>query len=377
MNLLEFIASLSPLPFVDLNKPKEPSDGMTIELSDTCRKNYKSGKFCEAHYQAMASGSKDGSLVQCPYGFASVKFTATNLSFALTGFVPYPRLGGSKEPIVAKRHSQVKVASERVKKVGLRLLEVIHRYLDMEKETKQRLLELENLTIKNQSMGLHEIRKLNRSIKHAAERLCKKDCPEDPDKAQKELVTIFKSSELMSREFDVIEILSDATQTKLPHNIVSDLYRIFDMCVKIYREVAGGRKILLRAPNNYSPRVPACDKTFHIIPSVFIENALKYSLPGSEIRITIEPADEPQRCVVTVVNESEGQQILDNRIFERGYRANSLKDGSGIGLYVAQLVAEQHNTEIKVESIPLTATRVKHTFTVAFRTTTDKYIRKS
>jgi signal transduction histidine kinase len=285
---------------------------------------------------------------------------------ALTGFIPFPRLGGSKERIEARRHNNAKIATGAVKKSALGLA-----------QTQQHFLKLEESVLQSHSMALHEIRKLNRTVKHNAERLCRQASPEDIDKAPKELVTIYKTSELMSNEYDVIEVLANLTQAELPLNRVSELYKVFDKCVRIYKAVAGGRRLLLRAEYGYSPRIVVSDKTFHIIPSVFIENALKYSLPGSEIRITLEPDSNNENCILTVTNESEGNQQLDDRVFQRGFRASSLIDGSGNGLYVAQAIAKQHNTQITVESTLLSSSRVKHTFTVAFKTTHEKFVRKT
>ena len=173
----------------------------------------------------------------------------------------------------------------------------------------------------------------------------------------------------MSYEFDVIELLANANLATLPLNTTIEPYRIFDKCVHIYNSmIQGGRKLTLHAPYNYHPTMVACDKTFHIIVSVFIENALKYSVAGSEIRIEFNPDPAGKLCVVTVASESEGNQILDERVFSRGYRASTYGDGSGNGLFVAQLIAQQHNTEITARSTIISPTRVRHTFALPLNT---------
>jgi len=124
---------------------------------------------------------------------------------------------------------------------------------------------------------------------------------------------------------------------------------------------------VLDAADGFFPRIAACDKTLPIIPSVFIENAFKYSAHGSQIRICIDPHQGGEYCLVSVTNESEGQQILDERVFLKGYRANTHRDGSGNGLYVAQLIAKQHGAKISVQSVLVSSTRVRHTFRLAFK----------
>ena len=366
MNPFERISHLSPLPIIDLTKPPElPEDGLLIPITDTCKKHFSKGGECERHYLRIAKLMRDNEPIQCPFGFASMAFRGGGVVAAITGFVPYPRLGGSREQQLAKKHPEVKVGTESVQRAILRLI-----------RAQERFSEVENAVTKSQSMALHEIRKFNRTIKHQAERLCKKESPDDPDKASKEVVTIYKTSELMSHEFDVIQVLAEAGQAMLPLNTVSELYRIFDKIVRIYNGTSGGRRVTLRSASGFYPRVVASDKTLHILPSVFIDNALKYSSPGSETRITLEPDNTNECCIVTVTNESDGQQILDNRVFLRGYRASPMGDGSGNGLYAAQLIAQQHNTKIEVESVLLGPYKSRHTFRIKFRCTTDTFFHK-
>lgn len=318
------------------------------------------------HYRQLASGGLRSDVIQCPFGFASAPFNVGGAKAAVTGFIPYPRHGGNQERILAKRHKETHFSVDAVKRVISGLI-----------ATHEHLLEVEQEIVRAHSMALHEIRKFNRTIKQNAERLCKQASPDNVDHAPKEMLNIYKTAELMSNEYDVIEILADASQATLPVNTVSEIYKMFDKCVKIYNAVAGGRKIILRASGNYSPRVAASDKTLHIIPSVLIENALKYSLPGSDIRINIDPDEtDGQRCIVTVTNDSPGNQELDDRVFQRGVRFSSTGDGSGNGLYVAQLIANQHKTRITINSKVLNPTTVRHTFVVPFRTTNERYLRK-
>ncbi len=359
MKSFDRVAGMSPLPIVDLSRPSSPQDGLFLQLTSSCRNNLAKGDLCRQHYESLITEKNESNkLVQCPYGFSSFPFKSSGMKAALTGFIPFPREGGSKEKIMAKRHTNARIATDQVARVALGLLKADSHFTQTEQNV-----------IDNYSLALHEIRKLNRNVKQTAERLCKEESKNDPERARKELVRIWKTAELMSNEFDVIEVLANANQATLPLNTVIDLYRIFDKCVRIYNPLAvGGRRLILRSEQGYSPRIPACDKTFHILPSVFIENALKYSCPGSDTRINIESGPEDRQCVVTISNECEGQQILDDRIFERGYRANQHREGSGNGLYVAQLIAQQHKTSISIQSQVIGLNKVRHSFRVLFKT---------
>jgi hypothetical protein len=377
MNQFDKIAQYSALPIVDLNHPGRPHDGLSVPLTDSCRKHLTKGDACIRHYEEMvASGTEPGSLVSCPFGFASVAFRAGDIFGALTGFIPYPRLGGTNERIVAKRHKEARVTIDAITGAILTLKEVSQRFEQIEDEAERRLFSVENEakrllheidieTAKKHSMALHEIRKLNRTVVQTAERLCLEQSPQSPEQADSRIVNIWKTAELMSKQFDVVEILANESLTKLPVKTPSQLYKIFDKCVRVFQTVRGPRSLFLQAPQNYSPRIHVCEKTFPIIPTVLISNALKYSKPNTEVRVILEP--DGGSCVASVISVSEGQMPLDDSIFQRGVRISSDSDGSGNGLYVAQLVARQHATKITVQSIPDSHNNVKHIFRVPFR----------
>jgi K+-sensing histidine kinase KdpD len=349
------ISHISPLPIVDLETDFVPQDGWMFALSSTCRRHLIEGSKCYEYYRTLAGDKTVLSLHQCPFGFATMKFISGNSNMAVTGFVPFPRLGGSAEKILSKRHANYKFDVTHVEKMILNL-----------RKSRGNLQKVEEETVENYSMALHEIRKLNRTVVQNAERLCRKESPSEPENASKELVSIWKAAELMSRQFEVIEILANQEHAALPLNTTSDLYRLFDKCVKVFETIGVKRRFSLYAiPNSYSPKVEACDKTIPIIPTVLIENAIKYSIPDSEIRIKLEQMGE--NCFVNVSNLSANPKPLNDYIFQRGVRATSDKDGSGNGLYVAQLIAHQHNTSIRVQSVPFKA-GMKHTFSLNFKT---------
>lgn len=82
-----------------------------------------------------------------------------------------------------------------------------------------------------------------------------------------------------------------------------------------------------------------------------LDNACKYSRPGSDVRVSIGPANEA--VAVRVWNNGgaipSAEQI---RIFDRFYRgvnARSQTPGSGLGLYVARKIALAHGGNLNLE----------------------------
>jgi two-component system sensor histidine kinase KdpD len=85
-----------------------------------------------------------------------------------------------------------------------------------------------------------------------------------------------------------------------------------------------------------------------------VDNAWKYSTPGSRIRIAA--AVEEKNVVLTV--ESSGDEIADNErelIFAKFYRGvvrRSSIEGTGVGLAVARAIANAHGGSIRLDSEP-------------------------
>lgn len=235
MDVLSAIKKLSLYPIVDLNEIKLPIDGIIVSVNQECRVNFFRDNKCKDHYEILRNLSNlPDAPMQCPYGFCSYAFGNRHGLFALTGVIPFPRIGGKDEKRLSDNYKNLRVTVDQLKKASDAMLIIA---ATIEKS--------EDEAIQKYSMALHEIRKLNRAIKQTAERKCIQENPKDPDLANPEFVHIWKTSEIMSQQFNIIEILANENLTKLPLKTDASLYRIFDKCVHIYRPIAGNRKFKL------------------------------------------------------------------------------------------------------------------------------------
>lgn len=91
---------------------------------------------------------------------------------------------------------------------------------------------------------------------------------------------------------------------------------------------------------------------FSTIIRQFVDNALKYSYPGSEITISAE--ESASEIVISVHNEGDPIRIEDReRIFDRYYRCPEMEhkvSGTGLGLSIARTAAEAHGGHVWVIS---------------------------
>lgn len=139
--------------------------------------------------------------------------------------------------------------------------------------------------------------------------------------------------EIRAEQTDVVELARDAVAARRA---------IIDgRCV----EIAAGVPVL---------RAEIDPRLVKIAVHQLLDNALKYSPPDSPIQIRIQP--EAEAAAIEIVDHGPGIPAPErDRIFERFYRSPSvhhLIPGSGLGLSIAQRIAEAHRGSLTVTSEP-------------------------
>ena len=85
---------------------------------------------------------------------------------------------------------------------------------------------------------------------------------------------------------------------------------------------------------------------------VLLDNALKYSAPGSTVRVSLQPWG--RNCLLCVHSPGEGipKEELKNifKRFYRGDRARAMNGSYGLGLSIAESIVQAHKGKIWAES---------------------------
>jgi signal transduction histidine kinase len=83
-----------------------------------------------------------------------------------------------------------------------------------------------------------------------------------------------------------------------------------------------------------------------------IDNAVKYSPSGGEVRVRAEPIDG--RIRVEVADNGPGIPLEDQQLifekFGRSTASGGTKPGTGLGLFIARSIAEAHGGSLDVDS---------------------------
>lgn len=89
-----------------------------------------------------------------------------------------------------------------------------------------------------------------------------------------------------------------------------------------------------------------------ILVNNLLENAVKYSPPGSLISCTLAPENET--VVLRISDEGQGIPVNErNKVFRKFYRIGSEQTrstkGTGLGLYLCRKIADDHHAIIRIE----------------------------
>lgn len=126
---------------------------------------------------------------------------------------------------------------------------------------------------------------------------------------------------------------------------------------RVLAEAAG---IALTGDDGFTPCLVAGDyRALHRLLLVLLDNGIKYSGPGGAVRLHLEVRQQGARRMAVCEVRDDGIGIPPEdlpHIFERFYRASKDRSrkisGVGLGLSIAQVIAQRHGGEIQVESQP-------------------------
>jgi signal transduction histidine kinase len=144
----------------------------------------------------------------------------------------------------------------------------------------------------------------------------------------------------------------DAGKIRLERESI-DVADLLKKILEHFESQAAGRLIRLN-PSPNLPRISADPELLSLALRQVMDNALKYSPPGSPIDIVADL--EGDRVVIRVHDRGPGVPERErDRIFDKFYRRGAVRDrvpGTGLGLYIAREILRTHGGDLWIESEP-------------------------
>jgi two-component system sensor histidine kinase KdpD len=130
-----------------------------------------------------------------------------------------------------------------------------------------------------------------------------------------------------------------------------DVSAVIDEAVDQYNRLSPGRRISV-ANQCFSTEAMADPELLRLAVSQLLDNACKYSVPGSTVTLSIAP-EHGQIALRVLSNGHPIPPAERNKIFERFYRGvdgRRTGPGSGLGLFVARKIAVALGGSLELEA---------------------------
>lgn len=178
--------------------------------------------------------------------------------------------------------------------------------------------------------------------------------PKEENLQEQKMIELMDQS-LQKAKHNVEELLSKQATSKgicLSLQCI-DVNGLFQELIGFHKSISPENKqVVFRMDVHLSGNCPLMADRSHLYGALgnLIDNAIKYS--GEEVEIVLSAYKEKRKVIIKVTDNGWGiPGEKQERIFESGYRGNSVPGGSGIGLHYTQMVAEAHRGTIRVESV--------------------------
>ena len=199
----------------------------------------------------------------------------------------------------------------------------------------------------------HDLRTPLTAIRAAATTLASQTDLPEADRA--DLVTVIdeESARLDHVIGQAVEMAQLDAATMQVHRELEDIREVIETTVDEMRTLLHGRAVELAFADEL-PRISIDRTLVHRVLRHILENAARYSPPGSPIAIRAERDD--YRLLITIADQGSGIEPADQPyIFDkyfRGRKQAQQSSGSGMGLAIAKAMMEAHGGGIEVSSKP-------------------------
>lgn len=201
--------------------------------------------------------------------------------------------------------------------------------------------------------SIHDLSRLAAEVSNLANELVRPYLANGLGAAPPVHLSILKASELLVKEFDRMELLLNPRAASIGW-VYTHIYQLahkYAQIIDLAYCKGRNKRVVMTGKSHNSLRMY---ESISVLVFALIENAAKYCMSGERVEVEVSDSIGLVDLKVSSVGPLIEQDEL-GRIFERGFRgrwARQIQDvaGQGLGLYLANIVAEAHQTRIEVES---------------------------
>ncbi|MEF2229739.1 MAG: hybrid sensor histidine kinase/response regulator [Pseudodesulfovibrio sp.] len=210
--------------------------------------------------------------------------------------------------------------------------------------------------VKNQFLGMvaHDLRSPISGINGLTEMLLDNVCGE-LNQDQREVIGFIHAANLSMNGMvgDLLDIsVIEAGQLRLVREI-GDLAEVAARAVRFHSLAARAKTIAIETRlGKVAPFAFDSRRVAQVLDNL-LTNAIKFSSPGTTVRVTLEQADG--QAVVSVVDQGQGVPPGEVGLLFQSYRKTSVRPtagetSTGLGLVITKKIVEAHGGTIRVES---------------------------
>ncbi len=184
--------------------------------------------------------------------------------------------------------------------------------------------------------------------------------PRSADEYREALAQIVAQTERMSALVaDLLALARADAGVELREMIAVDLRGVAEAAVRDMIAAAEARGLHLDLDLAAPVEVLGAPESLYRLIVIILDNAIKYTPRGGVVRVRVQPQLDVQHRALGMIDVTDTGSGIDplerpyifNR-FYRGATARTQADGSGLGLSLAQTIAERHGGTITVEPGP-------------------------
>jgi len=345
----DLLRHFCPYPTVTLDG--EIQNGISLPVSPECEGCM--GRHCKEEATKHIGDSVSHSI--CPRGLSVFSVPTSTKPLILPGLVE-PHLN---QKITGHRRKQLKAH-----RVHMREVETwFGNSKTLEAALKRKIKE----TVDYWFSALHSIKIAMNLVMRNAEAVIN-DLPGETfddkvDRAKSHLKSLFHSSSLLSKRMNMADYVSNPKAAKHGVKRATCIYEIFDRMYKLFIEEASEKDVSIYIEGR-SENKPFVYPSFETLALILLDNAVKYSQESSQIKIVVSDENGGVKVRVSSYGPLIPSEVRDS-IFNKGFRIAAATEmfasGSGLGLYIARIIANAngfdiHCTSEKVQSLYLIAT---------------------